>query len=164
MIDLSISTFLITLINLGVLFIVLRALLFKPVTKFMDDRSKKIAGAIAQSEKDKNQAKVLLRRYEDQLKNAEGEAEAIIRAAREAGQQQADRIRAEGQAAADKLLEGARRQIEAEQQAALARFRAEAADLVIAVSSKLLARDLNQEDNRRYAGMLLDELPVPGKN
>jgi F-type H+-transporting ATPase subunit b len=164
MIDLSISTFLITLINLGILFVVLRALLFKPVTKFMDDRGKKIAAAIAQSEKDKNQAKILLQQYEDQLKNAEGEAEAIIRAAQETGQQQADRILAEGQAAADKLLEGARRQIEAEQKAALAKFRSEAVDLVIALSSRLLARELNQEDNRRYARMLLDEPAISGKN
>jgi F-type H+-transporting ATPase subunit b len=158
MITPSLATFLITLVNVGVLFLVLRAILFKPVTKFMEDRAAKIQDAIVQAEKDKNQAKLLFQQYEDQLKNAEGEAEAIIRTARETGQQQADKIIAEGKEAGERILENARRQIEAEQHAALARFRAEAVDLVIAASSKVLERDLNQDDNRRCAGMLLEEL------
>jgi F-type H+-transporting ATPase subunit b len=154
----SIATFLITLINIGVLFVVMRAILFKPVTKFMEDRTKKIEDAIAQAEKDKNQAKLLLKQYEDQLKNAEAETEEIIRAARESARQQADAILAEGRAASDKLIAGARAQMEAEQQAGFAKFRNEAAALIVAASAKLLARDLNSDDNSRYAGLLLNEI------
>ena len=66
MIAFSLSTFLVTILNVGILFFVLRAVLFKPVTKFMQDRTNKIEDAIEQSEKDKNQAKALLTQYEEQ--------------------------------------------------------------------------------------------------
>ncbi|MDR1319212.1 MAG: F0F1 ATP synthase subunit B [Treponema sp.] len=154
----NLVTFFFTLVNIGILFFILRAILFKPVSKFMEERAKKIRDAIDQAEKDKGQAKQILEQYEDRLKNAESEAEAIIKAARESAQNESAGILAEGRAAAETLMNKTRRQLEAEQQAALARFRTEAAALVIAASSRLVARDLNQEDNRRYAGMLLEEL------
>jgi F-type H+-transporting ATPase subunit b len=156
----NLVTFVLTLVNIGILFFILRAILFKPVSKFMEDRAKKIRDAIDQAEKDKAQAKRVLGQYEDQLKNAETEADAILRAARENAQRESGRIIAEGRAEAEALMDKTRRQLEAERQAALARFRTEAAALVVAASSRLVARELGQEDNRRYAEMLLEELAV----
>jgi F-type H+-transporting ATPase subunit b len=64
----------------------------------------------------------------------------------------------DGKAEASALLITAHRQIEAEQKAAMALFKAEAAALVISASSRLLQRDLNGEDSRRFASLLLQEL------
>jgi F-type H+-transporting ATPase subunit b len=158
MITPSLVTFLVTLVNIGVLFIVLRAILFKPVTKFMADRTKKVEDTLAQAEKEKNQAKQILAAYEDQLKKAEGEAEEIIRNARENADRESARLAAEGKTLAENMVAAARRQIEAEQQAAMTVFKAEAAALVVAAASRLLRRDLNQEDNRRLAASLLAEI------
>jgi F-type H+-transporting ATPase subunit b len=153
----SLATFLVTIVNIAILFFVLRAVLFKPVTKFMETRTKKIEDAISQAEKDKNQAKLMLGQYEDQLKNAEEEAGAIIRAARETAQQQAEKIVAEGREQSERLLANARKRLEAEEMAAVARFRAEAAALVVAASGRLVQRDLRGEDNMRFAALLLRE-------
>ncbi|MDR0450616.1 MAG: F0F1 ATP synthase subunit B [Treponema sp.] len=158
MINPSLATFLVTIVNIALLFVILRALLFKPVSKFMADRTKKVEDALAQAEKEKNQAKQLLASYEEQIRQAEGEAGAIIREAREASLKEADRIIAEGKAAAENMIAAARGQINAEKQAALAVFKAEAAALVVAAASRLLLRDLNQEDNRRLAASLLAEI------
>jgi F-type H+-transporting ATPase subunit b len=154
----NLATFLFTLINIGILFVVLRAILFKRVSKFMEDRTKKIQDTIDQAERDKAQAKLLLQQYEEQLKKAREEAAALVRSARESAGEQADRIIAGGKAEAEALLRNARTRIETEQEAALARFRAEAAALVVSASARLLRRELNQDDNRRYAGMLLRDL------
>jgi F-type H+-transporting ATPase subunit b len=151
----SLTTFLVTIINIAILFFILKAALFKPVTKFMEERAAKIADAISQAERDKNQAKALLGRYEDQLKHAEGEADDILRAAKEAAEKQAEKIVAEGKEEAERLLAAARRQIDVEEQAAMARFRAEAAALVVAASGRLVQRELVREDNLRFAAMLL---------
>jgi F-type H+-transporting ATPase subunit b len=153
----SSATFVITIVNIVILCVILRAILFKPVTKFMADRAKKIQSAIDQAEKDRAQARKLLAEYEGKLKDADASAEEIVRAARENAEREAARIIAGGKAAAEALTAAARRQLEAEQQAALAKFRAEAALLVMAASSKLLARELNSEDSRRYVNMLLDD-------
>jgi F-type H+-transporting ATPase subunit b len=130
----------------------------------MADRAKKVQDAIDQAEKDKARAKTLLNQYENKLKSADSQAEEIIRAARESAEHEAARIIAGGKASAEALITGAHRQLEAERQAALAKFRTGAAALVLAASSKLAARELDSEDNRRYANMLLDELAAQKRN
>lgn len=157
MLDFSI-TFFFTFINIGILFFILRAILFKPVTKFMEDRTKKIQTSIEQVEREKNQARLLQRQYEDQLKNAQSEADAIITAAQETARKEAGRIVTEGKQAAETLLVNARRQNEAERQAAMVLFKAEAAALVVAASGRLLKRELTGEDNLMFAQQLLREL------
>ncbi|MDR2184632.1 MAG: F0F1 ATP synthase subunit B [Treponema sp.] len=159
----SITTFLITLVNIGILFFVLRAVLFKPVTQFMADRTKRIEDSIAQGEKDKHQARQLFEQYERQLKGAEAEGEAIIKAARETARQEADRIAAEARAAAEAMTSAARKQLEAERKAAMALFRAEAAALVTGAAGRLLGREIDGEDSRRQAEIFLRDLARAGK-
>ncbi|MDR0525162.1 MAG: ATP synthase F0 subunit B [Spirochaetaceae bacterium] len=158
MLDPSIATFLITLINVGILFAVLRAVLFKRVTQFMEDRSNRIRENIEGAEKDKQTAQAFLAQCEERLKNVQAEADEVLKTAREQAQQEADRIIAQGAAEAKSLVEKARKQIEADQKARTARFQAEAAGLVLAAAGRLLQRELTQEDNRRFAGLLLQEL------
>jgi F-type H+-transporting ATPase subunit b len=157
MLDFSV-TFIITIINITFLFLILRLILFKPVTKFMADRTARVQDSIDQAEKDKAQAKALLAEYENKLKNAEAETREILKTARENAERQVQMIIAEGKQEAENFSAASRKQLEAEHQAALAKFRLEAAALVMAASAKLAARDFSGDDNRRYVNMLLDEL------
>ena len=157
MLDFSV-TFIITIINITVLFLILRKILFKPVTKFMADRANRVQESIDQAEKDRAQAKALLADYEEKLKNAEAEAQKILKNMRENAERQSDMIVAEGKKEAANIVAATRKQLDAEYQAALAKFRLEAAALVIAASAKLVAKDFSSDDNRRYVNMLLDEL------
>ena len=154
----NLVTFVATIINIGILFFLLRLILFKPVSKFMAARSKKIEDTINQTEKDKNQAKQLLEQYETQLKNAEAEADKIIRQAQDSAKAEVLRIIDEGKQNAEAIRLSARKQMEAEHEAALAKFRTEAAVLIMAASSRLLGRELQSDDNRRYVNMLMEEL------
>ena len=157
MLDFSV-TFIITVINITVLFLILRALLFKPVTKFMAERAKKVQDSIDQAANDRASAQQLLEQYQAKLKDAQREADKIITAGRNSAEEQAQRIIAEGRAQALALVEAAGRQMEAERQAMLVRFNLEAAALVMAASARLVQRDISGDDNRRFANMLLDEL------
>ena len=157
MLDFSV-TFFITIINMVILFFILRGILWKPVTKFMADRAKRVQDSIEQAEKDKNEAQALLTRYESQLQTARAEAEAIICAAREHAQAEAEKIIAESRVSAEETLASVRRQLEMERETALVAFRKEAAVLVVAASGRLLGREIQNEDNRRYADILLEEI------
>ena len=157
MLDFSV-TFIITIINIAVLFFILRALLFKKVTKFMDERAKRIQDSIDQAEKDKNQAKAMLAQYEAQLKTAETEAESIISNAKETARIEAEKIIAGNRITLDTDLANARRRLELERQAAMAAFRKEAAALVVEASGRLLGREIRNEDNMVYASHLLEEI------
>jgi F-type H+-transporting ATPase subunit b len=157
MLDFSV-TFIITIINITILFFLLRALLFKPVSKFMAERAKRVQDSIEQAQNEKEEATKLHVEYEKKLKEAEAESREILKTARENAERQAEQIIAEGRREAQDAVNTALRQIETESQAALAKFKLEAAALVIAVSAKLAAKDFSGDDNRRYVNMLLDEL------
>jgi len=163
MLDFSV-TFGITIINIIILTLILRKILFKPVTKIMADRAQRVQDTIDQAEKDKADSRGLLEQYQNKLKNADAEAENIVRTARASAEQEARQIVTEGKAAAQALAEAARRQIESERQAAFARFKLEAAALVMAATAKLVQRDISGDDNRRYVNMLLDELSAQKGN
>jgi len=165
MLDFSV-TLIITVINIAILFFILKALLFKPVTKFMDDRAKRVQDSIDQSEKDKAEAKALLTRYEAQLETADTEADGIIRKAREQARIEAERIIADSRVSAGTVLANAQKQIENEHQAAVAKFRKEAASLVVEAAGRLLGREIKSEDSRQYAELLLQEISseAPGGN
>jgi len=151
-------TFVITIINITILFFILRAVLFKPVTKFMADRTKRVQDTIEQAQKDEEAAKKLLAEYEAKLKNAEAQVHEILKVAHQDAERQSQSIIAEGQRTVQDMTDAALKQIEMERQAALTKFKLEAAALIIAVSAKLAAKDFSGDDNRRYVTMLLDEL------
>jgi len=163
MLDFSV-TFIITIINITFLFFILKAILFKPVSKFMAERARRVQDSIEQAQRDKEEATKLLAEYKDKLKNTEAEARDILNTARENAERQAQLIIADGRREAQDTVNSALKQIEMERQAALAKFKLEAAALVIAVSAKLAAKDFSGEDNRRYVNMLLDELSAQKGN
>ena len=157
MLDFSV-TLIITIINITVLTVILRAILFKPVTKFMAGREKRIRDSIEQSENSKTRADSLLAQYEAQLKTAEAEADAIIRAAREQAKTEADKIIADCRVAAETELANNKKKLKLEHSSAIAAFRQEAAGLVVAAAGQLLGREIKSEDSRLYAANLLEEL------
>jgi F-type H+-transporting ATPase subunit b len=154
----SFVTFGITIFNIIFLYFVLKKILFKPLTKFMADRANRIQGGIDQANKEKALAQKMLEEYRIKLENANDEAQEIILTARKEAMAEADRIIANGKAEVDIMTAGAHKRIEAEQQAALARFGLEASALVMAAAARLLQREFIGEDSRRYTAMLLDEL------
>jgi F-type H+-transporting ATPase subunit b len=157
MLDFSV-TFVFTLINILVLFVILRLALFKPVTRFMEKRARAVAADIEEAKNEKAQAKSLLQNYEERLKNVRTEAEAIIRDAREEARRQAEAIVAGGRAEAQNILANARDQTRAEYRAALASFQAEAAALVVTAAGRLLKQDITREDSLRHAELIVREL------
>jgi F-type H+-transporting ATPase subunit b len=158
----SAPTFVFTIINIVILTLIFRAFLFKPVTRFMEKREQAVRDDIEQAEAAKSDAQSLKADYEEKLKNAQTEAEGIIREARDAAQKQADRIVADGRTEAQKLVADARSRIEAEKRAALAAFRAEAAALVIAAAGRLLRNEIGSAESMRQASLILRELENKG--
>jgi F-type H+-transporting ATPase subunit b len=157
MLDFSV-TFVITIINIVILFFLLRAILFKPVSKFMAERAKRVQDSIEQAQNEKEKATKLLVEYEKKLKEAEAESRDILKKAREDAERQAELIIADGRREARDAVNAALKQIETERQAAMAKFKLEAAALVMAVSAKLAVKDFSGDDNRRYVSMMLDGL------
>ncbi|MDR1930003.1 MAG: ATP synthase F0 subunit B [Treponema sp.] len=161
MLDFSV-TFFITIINVLVLFVILRALLFKPLTRFMRERSAKIKEDIEGAEKDKREAKLLLEQYEKRLASAEERAGEILRGAREQAEKEAERIKLEAALEAERIIAAGRSQLELEKAGAMAVFRAEAASLVARAAALFLKREMREVDSLKFAREALNDLALPG--
>ena len=158
----TLVTFGITIINIIILYFILRLILFKPITKFIAARSQKIQKALDDAAKDKSEAEKMLTQYREKLNEADIEAQNIIREARIKAEKEAAEIIAEGKAKAEDMAAASAKRLEAEQQAAITRFNLEAVALVMAASARLSQRDFSSEEDRQYIKMLLGELGKTG--
>ena len=141
-------TFFITIANLLVLYFVLRKLLFKPVTNFMEARAKKIKDALAEAAIKKGQADELSARYESLMAKADEEAERLVKEGE-------DRARNEAKALLDAALAEAaetRRRGEAaaerEREKARQELAGDIAALAAEVAGRLVGRAASAEDER----------------
>jgi len=100
-------TFLITIANLAILVLVLRKLLWKPVTDFMDARSRKVREELEGAAASRARAEELEARYESLLANAEAEGEWVVKDAEDRAREEYRRIvaSAEADAAAIRVMD-----------------------------------------------------------
>ena len=157
MLDFSV-TFIITIINIAVLFFILRLILFKPVTKFMADRAKRVQDSFDQANKEKANAQEFLAQSREKLQEANSEADNILDCARKSAEEAAELTINDGINQAVAVLEKARRQMDKDRQSAFLQFGLEAAALVADASAHLVHRELSGDDQILYRHLLLDEL------
>ena len=146
-------------------FLVLLALLAKfawrPLLQALEQRSE----TIRKSLDDAKQARVELERLNQEsariLKEARGQAEAIISAGRADAERLREELRVTARGEAEGIVKNAERQIQLETARALQQIRHEAADLSVMIASKLIQRNLSKEDNQRLIEDALSQVTGP---
>ena len=83
------------------------------------------------------------------MRQARVEAENIVSASRADAERLRGELREKARAEADGIIKNAERQIQLETARALEQIRNEAADLSVAIASKLIQKNLTREDNER---------------
>ncbi len=144
---------LISLCNLVVLYFILKKFLYKPVQKVLKERQEKIDESYARAESAESEAAESKKLWAQKLAEVNSQADEILekaaenakarsRAIVEAGEAEAVRIRA--QAAEDAVL--TRKKAEED-------IRKEIVDVSLALSEKILEREVNRDDH----SALIDE-------
>ncbi|MDR2600905.1 MAG: ATP synthase F0 subunit B [Spirochaetaceae bacterium] len=151
-------TFLWTLFNLLLLFFILKKVLFGRVSAFMEKRVQGIADERNAAEKDRVEARSLRVACEEKLRKADEEGLEIIKQMRENAKLQAEAIIAEAKVQAEQILDSARRQMVSEQRAAVIAFKSHAAALILSASGRILEREVNSQDEERFAQALFQEI------
>lgn len=149
--------FIIVALNLIVLYIVLRKILFKPVTEFMENRTKSIKNSIEDADKLKAEALEMKRSYESQLSGAKAEGERLLDEARLRAGKEHDRIIAQSQQEAEAMLTRARDEIENQRAQMLKEIRGQVAGLALAAASKVIEANMNTESNKALVDKFIDE-------
>lgn len=155
-------TILIQAINFLILIFLLSKFLFKPLTKFLADRSAGIAKSLAEAKAAHEAAAKVQEEYQARMRETQREIAAI----REQGQREAaaerERLVQASRAEAERLVAQAKAEIEAEAKRAKASLREEAAGLALAAAERLLGRSVTGDDQKRLAEQYVRDLG--GKN
>jgi F-type H+-transporting ATPase subunit b len=148
---LTASDILIHIINILVLFILLRMILFKPVSKFLAARTERVAGDLKDAETKKAEAFELKAKYDRHIETVEAEGREIVRTSQVKASDEASVIIRDARAQAENILAEARTKIESERAKAVAQARTEVALLATEIAARILKREVTNVDNRTVA-------------
>lgn len=147
----------------AVVFLIVFGLLWKyawgPISRVLEERETTIDASIRRAEEALQEARKIQADNEKARREAEQDAQRIMREAREA----ADQLRSEElektRTQIRSIQEQARAEIEREKQGALEELRAEVADLAIGAAEKILRENLDAPRQRKLVNDFLDRLP-----
>ncbi len=142
------SDILIHCINIIVLYILLRAILFKPVRAFMLERSKKIQEQMKEAEANERASEEVRKEYKDKIAAAENEALEIKKEGEHAAMESADAILAAAKRDAEQILSDAREKAAAESRQAEMEMQDQLLDAAVDMASLILKREVRPEDNK----------------
>lgn len=150
------ATLVIQIINALVLFGALTYILFKPVTKLMEERTKRIQSSIDEAESNAKEMSELKAKYEEQLRDIRSERDAIIGEATKKAEVRGNEIVAAAEEDARDVLERTKSQIEIEKQKMMDELKGEISSLAIAVASKVI-ENLDESMHQKLIQQFIDE-------
>ncbi|MCC2253021.1 F0F1 ATP synthase subunit B [Ruminococcus sp. CLA-AA-H200] len=146
-----------TIINLVVLYLLLRHFLIKPVTQIMEKRRKLIEDGLKNAENTQNEALQLKQEYENALSGAKEESIQIIEKARTTAKAEYDRIVGEAGNQAGSIIESAKETVRIEREKTMQEMQAEIAGLAVASAAKLIGRNTDDQENQDLYDQFLKE-------
>ena len=127
-----------TIINLIVLFLLLRHFLINPVSNIMEQRRKLIADGLQNAQDTKDEANRLKAEYEEALSGAKKESAEIVDKARIDARAEYDRIVGEAGAKAGNIIENAKENVRIEREQTMKELQSQIAGLAIASAEKIV--------------------------
>ncbi|MFZ5968892.1 MAG: F0F1 ATP synthase subunit B [Bacillota bacterium] len=151
-------TLLFQIVNTLILFMILKKLLFKPVTEFMQSRQNAISGAIKEAEDKNKEADQIMKQYQAKLEGVQEEGRQIIKEATQRAEQRADEIAKNAQTDASKLKERAEADIQREKQKAINALKDELAGLAVMAAGKIIDKNLDAGQHETLIKEFIDEV------
>ena len=139
----------INLLNIVILFLITKALLYKPVKKYLDARKEKLEQEKAEAAAAQQAAEEVRQTYEAKLSDADAAAAALIAEKRGEAQKTAGEIVSAAEADAARIREKAQLDAAAAREEALESAKAEIMESAIGISEKILRREVTDRDDRR---------------
>lgn len=132
-------------LNVVILLFILKIILYKPLTKLLQERERHIKKGVEDAEN----AKILLKESESSrekmLKEARAEGQSMVESARKTGEQVRTDILAKAQDEAQRFISAGQEMVESEKAKALQEVRTQAVDLVVKAAEKLLKSKLDAD-------------------
>ncbi len=135
-------------INLLILYLFLKKLLFKPIKNMIDSRQKEIDDIFADAESSRTSAEEMKSEYEQKLAAANEESEEILKNATRRALLKEEEILREANAKAARTLERAEEQVELEKRRAINEVKNEVSEMAIGIATAVIGRDVSAEEHK----------------
>ena len=145
-------------INLFILYLVLKKLLFKPIKNMIDSRQKEIDDMYSDAEGSRAEAQTLKEEYRLRLAGAEQETEKILKNAQRRARAKEEEILAEASEKAALTLERAERQIELEKSRAINEIKNELSDMAIGIATAVIERDVKADEHKELIDEFIEKI------
>jgi F-type H+-transporting ATPase subunit b len=144
-------------ISFGLLIVILILVGYKPITKMLDERSKKIKESMDQAEFIKQQVAKTEQMVQEQLAEARKQGQDVVVQASKIGERLREEARQQAKQDAEAIVARARSEINAERDEAIARLREEFVEVAIKAAEKVINRALDKEAHRQIIEETLKE-------
>ena len=157
-ISVNIWQIIISLLNLLILFIIIKKFLYKPVNKVLQERQEQIdesynAANLAKKEAQKDKAA-----WEEKLKGAKDDAEDILKKAKENADIRTEKLIEEAQDEADMIIRRAKDEAELERKKAEEGIKREIVDVSMLLTEKMLEREINIDDHHATIDSFIEKI------
>ncbi|MBZ2174919.1 F0F1 ATP synthase subunit B [Schnuerera sp. xch1] len=154
----ELSSVILTLIATFILFLGLRKLLYKPVSKILNDRKENIKNEIDEAKEIRQEAMKLKDEYEARIAEARQETQEIIESGRKRGEEVKESIVTEAKEEANSIIEKAKKEIEAEKEKALLDIKTQSGEMAILIASKIIQEEMDSTKQQKLINKFVDEV------
>ncbi|MEG2426399.1 MAG: F0F1 ATP synthase subunit B [Oscillospiraceae bacterium] len=158
--SLNAETFIFAFLNLIILYVVLKKILFKPVTEFMENRTKSIQDSLDYAELQKKESLKMKEMYEKQLKEARAEGRKIVEECTVKAAKIYENLVDEAKAEAQSIMDNARAEIENEREQMLKGVRNQVVSIALSAATKVMQENMDSKSNQAMVEKFLDEAGV----
>ena len=154
----NIWTMLFAWINLLIVYLFLKKLLFNPIKNMIDSRQKEIDDMYKDAEDAKTSAGEMKADYEKKLAGATDECDELLRNAVRRAELREEAILKEADAKAKRVLERADEQIALEKKNAINEVKDEISDMALGIARAVIERDINKKDHEELIDDFINKI------
>ena len=148
----------INIVSIVVLFLVVKKLAYNPVKKFMAARTEKVMAQKLEAEKLAEEAQAKSFEYEELLKECENAKAQAIKEGEALAREESGQIVSAAKEKAQSIIDNANKKAEEKYNRMIDEANDYIVNLTIEASSKLLKREVNDEDNRKIVEAFLNSV------
>ncbi len=157
--DFDATLFYLTIVLFGFFALILGKFAWGPLLGLIEERETKIKEAVESSEKANAEAKSLLEKHQQLLREAGREREEIVKKTRQEAEQLKADLSAKARAESDVIIQRAKEQIDREKAQAIREIRTQVADIAVEAASKIVTSSLTPEAQRKLVDDYVAALP-----
>ena len=151
-----------TIINLIIFFIIMRAVLFKPIAKIIKEREELIKNQFEEAQKTEDEANELKAKYEEAVKTSNETSMEIIRNARNRATQMLQESVDATQVSTLKIIKDAQDEAARQKEKLIKEAKGEIAALAVAAATKIIVESSNEKMDQDIYYKYLDKVGESG--